>query len=310
MKKKWIVTIIAMCLTFVMMGALSACSGEQGPKGEKGEQGIQGIQGEPGKDGVTPTIEISDDGYWVINGDKTQYKAVGEDGTNGNDGATPIITISADGYWTINGDKTQYKAIGKDGSNGNNGKDGRGIVSVAYDKDGNLVINYTDNTSEIITLPAKEEYVHSYGEWIRYSQDSTDCEKVFFYRVCSDCNAVEWKIGSKEDHVWKTTYSYDAAYHWFACENCNKRQATEKHNLDANGNCIVCKQFIGGVHYELSPDGKSATVTYYDGIASTVYIEEEYQGVPVTSIGDSAISRERDIPKIPKTTQKSLQMIV
>ncbi len=30
----------------------------------------------------------------------------------------------------------------------------------------------------------------------------------------------------------------------------------------------------------------------------------------VTSIGEGAISRERDIPKIPKTTQKSLQMIV
>ena len=29
-----------------------------------------------GKDGVTPTIEISEDGYWVINGEKTDVSAV------------------------------------------------------------------------------------------------------------------------------------------------------------------------------------------------------------------------------------------
>lgn len=35
MKKKRIVTILAACLTFVMIGALSACAGERGPQGEK-----------------------------------------------------------------------------------------------------------------------------------------------------------------------------------------------------------------------------------------------------------------------------------
>ena len=33
------------------------------------------LQGSPGKDGETPTITISDDGYWVINGEKTNVKA-------------------------------------------------------------------------------------------------------------------------------------------------------------------------------------------------------------------------------------------
>ena len=40
----------------------------KGEKGDQGEQGIQGIQGEKGVDGETPTIEISADGFWVING--------------------------------------------------------------------------------------------------------------------------------------------------------------------------------------------------------------------------------------------------
>lgn len=299
MKRKWIVTIIAMCLTFVMTGVLSACAGEQGPRGEKGEQGIQGIQGEAGKDGITPTIEISSDGYWIINGDKTEYKAVGNDGVNGNDGNSPTITISADGYWVINDEKTEYKAVGKDGANGNNGNDGRGIVSVAYDKDGNLIITYTDNTSDTVILPKKEEHVHTYGEWIRYSEDDTNCEKVFYYQVCDTCNAVEWKIGSEEDHVWEGTYSYDDTYHWIACENCNKKQASaEKHNLGADGNCTVCKQFIGGVYYEVSADGKYATVTDYDGVASRVSIAKEYQGVPVTNIGDSAFTSNNSIREV------------
>ena len=277
-------------------GSLTACSGEQGPQGE---QGIQGIQGEAGKDGITPTIEISSDGYWIINGDKTEYKAVGNDGVNGNDGNSPTITISADGYWVINDEKTEYKAVGKDGANGNNGNDGRGIVSVAYDKDGNLVITYTDNTSDTVILPEKEEHVHTYGEWIRYSEDDTNCEKVFYYQVCDTCNAVEWKIGSEEDHVWEGTYSYDDTYHWIACENCNKKQASaEKHNLDADGNCTVCKQFIGGVYYEVSADGKYATVTDYDGVASRVSIAKEYQGVPVTNIGDSAFTSNSSIREV------------
>ena len=86
------------------------------------------LQGAPGKDGLTPTIEISEDGYWIINGIKTEHKAIGvdgkdgvdgedgkngtngNDGTNGKDGTTPTITISEDGYWVINGEKTDVKA--------------------------------------------------------------------------------------------------------------------------------------------------------------------------------------------------------
>ena len=70
---------------------------------------ISGKDGAPGKDGETPTVEISDDGYWVINGVKTEHKAIGTDGkdgidgedgkngTPGKDGVTPTIEISDDG---------------------------------------------------------------------------------------------------------------------------------------------------------------------------------------------------------------------
>ncbi|MBR1983519.1 MAG: hypothetical protein IKA12_02400, partial [Clostridia bacterium] len=97
-------------------------------KGEKGDKGDKGETGANGNDGVTPIIEISNDGYWVINGEKTEYKAIGKDGVdgangangqdgkNGKDGATPIIEIIG-GYWYINGENSGVKAEGKDGNN-------------------------------------------------------------------------------------------------------------------------------------------------------------------------------------------------
>ena len=120
-------------------------------KGEKGDDGKDGVDGTNGKDGKTPTIEISSDGYWIINGTKTEYKAIGKDGTNGTngtngkDGKTPTIEISADGYWVINGTKTEYKAIGKDGvdgTNGTNGKDGK-TPTIEISADGYWIINGT-----------------------------------------------------------------------------------------------------------------------------------------------------------------------
>jgi hypothetical protein len=77
---------------------------------------------------VTPSVEINDDGYWVINGQATDVKARGTDGTdgkdgkdgvngkdgiNGNDGKTPTVEINADGFWVINGITTNVNAEGK-----------------------------------------------------------------------------------------------------------------------------------------------------------------------------------------------------
>ena len=94
-------------------------------------ENLGSVKGEPGKDGAAPTIEISADGYWIINGVKTEYKAIGEDGADGEDGQdgapgqngapgengeTPTIDISADGYWVINGVKTEFKAVASEGT--------------------------------------------------------------------------------------------------------------------------------------------------------------------------------------------------
>ena len=94
-------------------------------------------------DGDSPSIEINEDGYWVINGEITDVKAQGAQGIQGiqgekgDSGETPTIEISADGYWVINGEKTSHKAIGTDGSNGTNGT----TPTIEISADGYWVIN-------------------------------------------------------------------------------------------------------------------------------------------------------------------------
>ena len=84
-----------------------------------------------------PTVEISDDGYWVINGEKTDVKAQGEKGDTGPQGAqgaqgekgetgangsTP--TIGTNGNWYVGGMDTGISATGPQGPQGEKGETG------------------------------------------------------------------------------------------------------------------------------------------------------------------------------------------
>ena len=68
------------------------------------------------------SIAISQDGYWVINGMKTNVKAAGSNGENGTDGKTPHI--GENGNWFIGETDTGIKAEGQNGENGTDGEDG------------------------------------------------------------------------------------------------------------------------------------------------------------------------------------------
>jgi formylglycine-generating enzyme required for sulfatase activity len=72
----------------------------------KGEQGDKGDPGEDGSDGTNGSVvTIGDDGYWYIDGVKTDVKAEGIDGADGS-----VITIGDDGYWYIDGENTGVRA--------------------------------------------------------------------------------------------------------------------------------------------------------------------------------------------------------
>ena len=70
--KKLLTFILALSLVFALSSSLAGCNAEPGEKGEQGDKGD------------TPTIEISEDGYWVINGEKTNVKATPESGADEN----------------------------------------------------------------------------------------------------------------------------------------------------------------------------------------------------------------------------------
>ena len=103
-----------------------------GPKGDKGE---------PGKDGRgIESVRINDKGELIVtftDGEEQNVgKVVGSDGKDGQDGA--------DGNAGDKGD------AGQDGKDGADGKDGRGIKSVTTNDKGEVVVTYTDGTSEIL----------------------------------------------------------------------------------------------------------------------------------------------------------------
>ena len=119
-----------------------------------------GAAGESGKDGVSPTITVTniENGYRLTIVDATGTKPPvdilngingknGTNGTNGSNGLTP--TINADGNWQIGDKDTGVKAAGIDGKNGNNGTNGRGIKAVTI-SGGDLIVTYTDDNSENI----------------------------------------------------------------------------------------------------------------------------------------------------------------
>ena len=118
-------------------------------KGLPGKDGKDGKDGQPGSNGVTPTI--SEDGYWVVNGQKTDIKARGNDGQPGAPGANGVTpTISKDGYWVVNGQKTDIKARGNDGQPGAPGQPGANgqTPTITISEDGYWMINGQKTTEK------------------------------------------------------------------------------------------------------------------------------------------------------------------
>ncbi len=148
----------------------------------------------------------------------------GEKGEQGEPGATPTIEISEDGFWVINGQKTEHKALGTDGAKGETGKAGLSIQSIAFDDHGRLLVTMSDGTTlDPVSIGNKQEYTHNYGEWIRFH--GGDCSNRIFYAVCSECNALTWRHGTFEDHSFTTQTvpptCVDDGYDLSTCIYCN-----------------------------------------------------------------------------------------
>lgn len=116
-----------------------------------GRNGKDGMNGRDGKDGTQ--LSISTDGFWIIDGQKTDIRAQGRDGKDGSNGKDGVngrdgkdgsrISISDDGFWVIDGQKTNVRAQGRDGKDGVNGANGQGPV-ISIGVNGNWVIDGQD----------------------------------------------------------------------------------------------------------------------------------------------------------------------
>ncbi len=191
------------------------------------------VTGSAGKDGLTPTIEISADGYWIINGIKTEHKAIGTNGENGApgkdgvNGITPTIEISADGYWIINGVKTEYKAIGTDGENGAPGNDG---------------VNGTTPTIEI----SADGYWIINGIKTEHKAIGTDGEN-----GATGNNGITPIIKLEGGELW---VSYDSGSTWNLLGNVNDKVCHHR-DIDDNYYCDYCNNpYSDGVDTPADPD--------------------------------------------------------
>ncbi|WP_246818608.1 ExeM/NucH family extracellular endonuclease [Corynebacterium sp. HMSC074H12] len=118
--------------------------GKDGDKGDKGDAGQDGKDGADGKGGRgIKSVTTNDKGEVVVTYTDGTSEILGTLAGSKGDQGMP----GRDGF---DGAPGRDGTDGRDGANGKDGKDGRGIKSVTTDADGNLVITYTDGTSETV----------------------------------------------------------------------------------------------------------------------------------------------------------------
>ena len=191
--------MIAMFLGVTML--VQSCA-KDGKDGEPGKHGDKGDKGDPGDDAV---ITISDDGYWIINGMKTNIKA---EGIQGNPGATPLITISDDGYWVINGDKTNVKAEATQGVPGVNGKNSYLVI---FDSDGGKPLFTVTGVldGEKVSPPAnpiKDGLI--FNGWY-FGEEEFDFDEPVTTNITLSANWTQWE-GLLESINKQIVYEYDS----------------------------------------------------------------------------------------------------
>ena len=138
--KKVILIVLSILTCFCMAIGLTAC----------------------GKDGQSnaPTIEIGSDGYWYINGTKTDYKASGEKGEQGEKGDKGDKGDSGEqGEKGDSGEKGSDGVNGSNGVDGVNGSDGKDGINGSDGKDG---INGSDGKDGVNGKSAYEIYKEKY----------------------------------------------------------------------------------------------------------------------------------------------------
>ena len=179
--------------------------------------GSQGEVGPQGPSGVTPQLKVGEDNYWYVSYDNGAtwtslgVKATGENGANGSQGNP-----------------------GETGPQGPQGAQGVSIVSTAFDENGNMVITYSDGTTQVVEHNWQKLYV------LEQANCQTDGKELY---SCTDCGLVRVIITPQTGHTdgeWITdlepTCTEDGSKHQ-VCAVCGETLKTE--SIDATGHSYV-----------------------------------------------------------------------
>ena len=218
--KKVILIVLSILTCFCMAIGLTAC----------------------GKDGQsnTPTIEIGSDGYWYINGTKTDYKANGEKGEQGEKGDK-----GDSGEQGEKGDKGDKGDSGEQGEKGDSGEKGSNGVNGSDGKDGK------DGVDGVNGSDGKDGINGSDGK------DGVD-----------GINGSDGKDGKSAYEIYKEKYGYEGTEEQWLDDLVNGRLALkDKYTVtfDSDGGSEVKSQEVSDGKKATEPDAPTKTGYTFGG---------------------------------------------
>ena len=185
---------------------------------------------------------------------------------NGNDGAL-IPTVGENGNWWISSIDTGVASTDVT------------ITSIKFNEDGCLIVTFSDD--QIINVGTLNTCNHTYGEWFDFSANGTlPCDKMRYYRICSECENVQFRHGTQDDHILSTetflstckkegydlitcskcsyeektnytpisdhtypeTYQHNQYTHWLICTVCKEKISSNHVYDEAKSQCSICER--------------------------------------------------------------------
>lgn len=169
----------------------------------------------------------------------------GEDGEDGEDGVTPQLRINEEtNFWEVSYDNgttwtsLDVKATGAQGDKGEQGEQGaqgNGISKVEFNDNGELIVYFTDGTSQNLgKILDEERCIHNYTE---ISVTEEDCEQKTALEFCTKCGIVRLKTYQKTNHgEWvdevPATCTEDGVRGHYYCEVCDTYFDADHNKID------------------------------------------------------------------------------
>ena len=124
MRKKYLSALLFGALLFASAGTFTSCKDYDDDinnltqRVETIESTLNSLQSQIEGGAVITNVETTANGIQITLSNDQTYEL-----TNGSDGAAgSVVTIDGEGYWCIDGERTEYKAQGTDGADGEDGK--------------------------------------------------------------------------------------------------------------------------------------------------------------------------------------------